>query len=157
MCARGFPSWLVALAALLIVVAACGPGRRSASRVESSAGELSPPPTAIRIADESVTLEGRWHPTAEAASQVPSIVKATCLRATRRCREELTTPREGASPLNESFDYRVEEWTKAKLVAARKDGPAEVQIRVALTGLTAGKTLTTKKGKSVVEVRWRLE
>ena len=106
-----------------------------------------------------MTLEGGWYPIAEAeaASHVPNIVKATCLRSTRRCREELTTARDGASPLTESFDYRVEEWTKAKLVAVRKDGPAEVQIRVALTGLTAGKTLTTRKGKRVVEVRWRLE
>jgi hypothetical protein len=146
----------MASAAFLVVAAACGPRGRSASKAES-ARPLSPPPRTIQITDESVTLEGGWYPVAEAASYVPTIVKATCLRATRRCREELTTAQDGASPSTESFDYRVEEWTKAKLVATRRDGPAAVQIRVALTGLTAGKTLTTNKGKSVVEIRWRLE
>ena len=106
-----------------------------------------------------MTIEGGWYPIAEevAASHVANTVRVTCLRTTRRCREELTTARDGASPLVESFDYRVGEWTRAKRVAARRDGPDEVQIRVSLTGLAAGKTVTTRKGKSVVEVRWRLE
>jgi hypothetical protein len=149
---------LIASAALVVVVAACGPRSRSAAKVES-AGQISPSSRTIQITDESVMLEGSWHPVAEtdAASHAPSIVKTTCLRATRRCREELTTARDGALPSTESFDYRVEEWTKAKLVATRRDGRATVQIRVALTGLTAGKSLTTQKGKSVAEIRWRLE
>lgn len=113
----------------------------------------------MQISDDGVTLEGRWYPVAEAgaASHAPSIVKTTCRRATRRCREEVTTARDGSSPFTETFDYRVEDWTTAKLVASRKDGPGEVQIRVALTGLAASKTLTTRKGKNAVEVRWRLE
>lgn len=120
---------------------------------------MTPLARTVQISDDSVTLEGSWSPVAEAgsASRAPSIVKATCLRATGRCREELTTARDGSSPITATFDYRVEEWTRGKLVAVRKDGPGEVQIRVALTGLVASKTLTTGKGKSAIEVRWRLE
>ena len=120
---------------------------------------MSPLPRAILIAEESVTLEGGWSSTGEVdgASSLANTVRVTCVRATRRCHEELTTARAGASPLTESFDYRIEEWTKAKLVAVRRDGSGDVQIRVALTGQAASKSWTTGKGKNAVEVRWRLE
>jgi hypothetical protein len=151
------PTWLIA-PALLAVSVTCGPRQRAASAPEA-AGQISPLPRVIQIADDSVTLEGGWYPTAEAdvASHVPNQVRTTCARATRRCREEVTTVRDGASPSTESFDYRVEEWTKAKLVAVRKDGSHEVQIRIALTGQAASKTLTTGKTRNAVETRWRLE
>jgi hypothetical protein len=149
--------WLVVLATLAVGVT-CGRRQRAAS-APAAAGQISPLPRAIEIADDSVTLEGGWYPTAEAdaASHLPNQVRTTCVRATRRCREELTTSRDGASPSTDSFDYRVEEWTKARLVAVRKDGSNEFQIRIALTGQAASKTLTTGKGKSATETRWRLE
>jgi len=152
----GPPSRLIVSAALLVAAAVCGPRGRPASKV-GTASPFSPPAPAFEIAADTVTWKGSWSPVVEPEAHVPNMVKTTCLRATRRCREEITTALDGASPFTESFDYRVEEWTKAKIVAARKDCPAEVQIRVALTGLTAAKTRTIRKGKNVVEVRWRLE
>jgi hypothetical protein len=60
--------------------------------------------------------------------------------------------------VREALSYRVEEWTKwgtpaGKLVASRRDGNVEVEIRVSLSGRAAEKVLI----ETGVETRWRLE
>jgi hypothetical protein len=76
------------------------------------------------VDDATVVIEGRWHPVEVAADApiAPNSVRAVCVRADRRCREDLTTSPEGAAPVAESFEYRIKEWTKGKVVATRREG-----------------------------------
>ena len=146
-----------ALALLCAVATCCGRSGKSASTPESPGAQLAPPPRAIRIEADSIVLEGRWHPTGEGADTLPNSVKVTCARGERRCREELTTAREGQAAMTESFQYGVTEWTKAKLVAVRRASGSEVELRVAFTAAAAEKVTIAKKSGKTLETRWRLE
>jgi hypothetical protein len=111
-------------------------------------GALSPPARAIRVDADKVVIEGRWQPVASASdSPAPeNAVRAVCTRVEKRCREELTTVAGGGSPATEIFEYRIREWTKAKLVATRRSGAYEQTLRVSLTGLAAEKIVDRRTG-----------
>jgi hypothetical protein len=122
-------------------------------------GQTSPLRRAIQVDDATVVIEGRWHPV-EATAHSPialNSVRAVCVRADRRCREDVTTTPEGAAPVTESFEYRVKEWTSAKLVATRRKDADEVIVTVSLTGLAAEKVVVKAKGDRDAGIRWRLE
>jgi hypothetical protein len=59
--------------------------------------------------------------------------------------------------VSETLDYRVREWTKAKLVAVRRSGLTEVELRISLTGSAAQKVVIDNKGGRGIETYWRLE
>jgi hypothetical protein len=142
-----------------VLLASLWPAGCSGTKSGSSEGQASPPPRAIRVDEATVVIEGRWHPI-EATADSPIVmnsVRAVCVRADRRCREDLTTTPEGAAPVTESFEYRVKEWTRAKLLAARRKGADEVIVTVSLTGLAAEKVLVKAEGDRDAGTRWRLE
>ena len=103
-----------------------------------------------------------WYPI-EAGPEslvVPNAVRVVCGRAPRSCREELThlASEAGAEPVHQALEYRIDEWTRwgtpaGKLVASRREGGAQVEIRVSLSGLTAEKAVI-EKGR---QLRWRIE
>ena len=91
---------------------------------------------------------------------LPNAVRVVCTRAERSCKEDLTrlAGERGGEPVHEMLEYRIDEWTKwgkpaGKLVASRREGGAQVEIRVSLSGLTAEKVVI-EKGR---ETRWRIE
>ena len=146
-------------AVLSLSVAACQ-GPRGASNPEAAVqASASPPARAIRVDPDVVVIEGRWYPidAAGVSADVSFVVRATCVRTERRCREELTTVGAGHAPTTETIEYRVREWTTRKLVAARPEGSEEVQLRVSLTGLAAEKVTASPKDRHKPETRWRLE
>lgn len=147
-----------ALAAFVTVLVACGGCAGPGSR-QAPGDLLAAPVRAIRIEAHSVVIEGRWHPEEATADSpvVPNSVRAVCTRAERQCREELTTAPPGKGPVVETFDYKVSEWTNAKLVATRRQDSSELQLRVSLTGLAAEKLSRNTKGDRDAGVRWRLE
>ena len=109
-----------------------------------------------------MAIEGRWSLTAaqETSRVIPNAVRVVCVRQERSCKEELTRPAAdpGADPVHEVLSYRVEEWTKegkpaGKLIASRREGTTEVEIRVSLSGFAAEKVVIDKKN----ETHWRLE
>jgi len=128
----------------------------------SSAGAFSPPPQSVHVEPDEVVAEGRWFPieAGPEAAALANAVRLVCRRAERSCKEQLTRPSNypGADPVQDVFRYRVEEWTKwgkpaGRLVASRREGTAEVAIRVSLNGLAAEKAILDKG----TEIRWRLE
>jgi hypothetical protein len=123
-------------------------------------GGFSPPARVIRVQDDAVAIEGRWHPIEPLAGlgSQPNGVRASCVRKDRVCREEITTATAGGEPRVEVFDYRVREWTKIRLVAARRTGPGvETQLRVSLVGNAAEKAIVRVKAGDEPSPRWRLE
>ena len=91
---------------------------------------------------------------------LPNAVRVVCARDQRSCKEDLTrlAGEPGAEPVHETLEYRIDEWTKwgkpaGKLVASRREGGAQVEIRVSLSGLAAEKVVI-EKGR---ETRWRIE
>jgi hypothetical protein len=120
---------------------------------------VSAPPRAIRVEENDIVIEGRWSPVEEAVASAvaPNSVRVTCARSQQRCREELTTSPSGQKTVSETLDYRVREWTKAKLVAVRRSGPTQVELRISLTGSAAQKVVIDNKGGRGIETYWRLE
>lgn len=109
-----------------------------------------------------MVVEGRWFPIEAGPKSpvVPNAARVVCTRAERSCKEELTRLAAGATGdgLHETLEYRVREWTKwgtpaGKLVASRREGATEIEIRVSLRGLAAEKVVMERGG----ETRWRLE
>jgi hypothetical protein len=143
------------------LLTACGGAPTPASK-PPSAGAISPPPRSVRVERDEVVVEGGWFPvqTGARSSAPPNAVRVVCRRAARSCKEDLTRPSSypGADPIQDVSQYRVDEWTTwgkpaGKLVASRREGATEVQIRVSLSGLAAEKVVIDKG----VETRWRLE
>lgn len=149
--------WAVRLAALSI---ACSRGPTSGKTAAPPAG-LSPPPRSVRVEQDAVAVEGQWIPIEPGPDSplLPNAVRLRCLRAERSCKEELTRPAgQAASPVREAHEYRLDEWTKwgqaaGRLVASRREGGVQVEIRVSLNGLTAEKVVIDKGH----EIRWRIE
>jgi hypothetical protein len=148
---------LLALAALAL---ACRGGSKPGE--QSSAAAPLPPPQAMRVQPDEVACEGRWFPL-EAGPEAPALanpVRLVCKRAAGSCLEKLTRPSKypGGEPVQDDFMYRIAEWTKwgqpaGRLVAARREGTATVEIRLSLSGLAGEKSFLDKGA----EVRWRLE
>ena len=84
----------------------------------------------MRVEENDVVIEGRWSPVEEAVASAvaPNSVRVVCARALQRCREELTTSPSGQKTVTETLDYRVREWTKAKLTRGRLGRDARVRI-----------------------------
>jgi hypothetical protein len=119
-------------------------------------------PRSVRVEADSVVIEGRWFPIEAGHESLayPNAVRVVCTRAQRSCKEDLArlAGKGGAEPLHEVLEYRIEEWTKwgkpaGKLVASRRDGGAEIEIRVSLSGLAVEKVVI-EKGRAT---RWRIE
>jgi hypothetical protein len=152
-----------ACAALVtFLVAACGGAQAPRAKRSPEAVKVSPPPRSVLVQADSVVIEGRWYPVAAGpnARASPNAVRVLCARAERTCREDLTrlSAHPDAEPFREVLQYRVREWTKegtpaGKLVASRREGATEIEIRVSLSGLAAEKVVIDKGG----ETRWRLE
>ena len=136
---------------LLAVAIGCGGSPPDAS--------VSAPPRAMRVEENDVVIEGRWSPVEEAVASAvaPNSVRVVCARALQRCREELTTSPSGQKTVTETLDYRVREWTKAKLIAGRRSGAAEMELRISLTGSAAQRVVIDNKGGRATETHWRLE
>ena len=149
---------LRALLVLLTAVACKAPGGSSGpeAAVPSAA---SPPARVIRVDQSSVVIEGRWQPVdaSGASDDVTYVVRATCVRSERRCREELTTVQAGHSPATETREYKVREWTDWKLVAARAEGPEEVAAAGFAHRTRSGEGHRQPQGSNQPETRWRLE
>jgi len=147
---------------LLALSMACGGAATSGCKGAAPAGGIAPLPRSVRVAQDTVVVEGGWFPI-EARPELPVLpnaVRVVCGRAERSCREDLTRPADerGAAPVHETREYRVDEWAKwgrpaGKLVASRRDGGTQVEIRVSLSGLTAEKVVIGK-GR---ETHWRIE
>jgi hypothetical protein len=120
---------------------------------------VSAPPRAMRIDENEIVIEGRWSPVEEAVASAvaPNSVRVVCTRSLQRCREELTTSPSGQKTVTETLDYRVREWTKAKLVAGRRSGVAEMELRISLTGSAAQKVVIDNKEGRATATHWRLE
>jgi hypothetical protein len=141
---------------------ACGGAAKPGSKQAPPTGTISPLPRSVRVEQDSVVVEGHWYPI-EAGPEslvVPNAVRVVCGRAPRSCREELThlASEAGAEPVHQALEYRIDEWTRwgtpaGKLVASRREGGAQVEIRVSLSGLTAEKAVI-EKGR---QLRWRIE
>jgi hypothetical protein len=155
-CPSRWPRGLLALVALGAMPAACS---RSCPAPEAGTpgAEVTAPPRAIRVAEDSVIIEGHWHPIEETGKPFANAVTATCVRSERRCREELTMATDGRPPQRQSFDYKIKEWTRAKLLATRQEGSDETQLRVSLTGLAAERVMVARSKGREAESRWRLE
>jgi len=141
---------------------ACGGAPAPGSKPAPEEGRISPPPRSVVVQEDRVVIAGRWYPIeAEPKSPaIPNAVRVICVRVERACKEDLTRPSTypGAEPVHDLLHYRVEEWTAVgqaagKLVASRREGATEVEIRVSLSGLAAEKVVIDK-GE---ETRWRLE
>ncbi len=126
------------------------------------AGKISPPPRSVLVQDDRVVIEGRWSPieAGPKSPAIPNAVRVVCVRAERSCSEDLTrlSHYPGADPVEDKWQYRVEEWTAlgkpaGRMVASRREGATQVQIRVSLSGLAAEKVVIDKGA----ETRWRLE
>jgi hypothetical protein len=140
---------------LLAAAIACRPDPAAGPGV----GQTPPsaPARAIHVSDDGLTLEGRWQPIDGADATFGAHgVRVRCERGAGRCREEEAAARAEGRKSGEG-DYRVEEWTKAKVVAARTDGPAQTKIQISLTSPAAVKTVLVRRGKKLTESRWRLE
>jgi hypothetical protein len=127
-------------------------------RVGGEPSAAPPPSRSLSVQDDSVVIEGHWQPIEPGAdlSAVPDSVRIVCVRTERTCTEDLT--RTGGEASHEVMRYRVDEWTKAgtpagRLIASRRDGAREIQIRVSLSGHAAEKAVIAKSA----ETRWRLE
>lgn len=150
---------ITVLGALLIV---CDGTTKPGSKQPPLAGTISPVPRLFRVEQDSVVVEGRWFPI-EAGPEspvLPNAVRVVCARDLRSCKEDLTrlVGQGGAEPVHETLEYRIDEWTKwgkpaGKLVASRRDGEAQVEIRVSLSGLAAEKVVLEKRRES----HWRIE
>lgn len=149
-----------ALVAALAI--ACGGATPSGSKQAKPSGGISPLPRLVRIEPDTVVVEGHWVPIAAGPESpvVQNAVRVVCGRAERSCKEDLTrlAGEPGAGPVHEALEYRVEEWTKwgtpaGRLVASRRQGGAQHEIRVSLSGLTAER-VAVEKGR---ETRWRIE
>jgi hypothetical protein len=149
---------LCGLLALLTAVTCKAPGGSSSPQA-GVPNPATPPARVIRVDKSSVVIEGRWHPVdaSVAPADVSYVVRATCMRSERRCREELTTVRASHPPATETREYKVREWTDWKLLAVRPEGAEEVQLRVSLTGLAAERVTVSLKKRDQPETRWRLE
>ncbi len=135
-----------------------GPGFKAAA----PAGGISPPPRAVRVEQDSVVVEGRWFPieTEPPSPVVPNAVRLVCGRVERSCKEDLTrlAGASGAELVHEVLKYRIDDWTKwgkpaGRLLASRRDGLTQIEIRVSLSGLTAEKVVI--EGER--ETHWRIE
>jgi hypothetical protein len=141
---------------------ACDGSTKPGSKQTPLAGTISPSPRLVRVEQDTVVVEGRWFPI-EAGSEspvLPNAVRVVCARAQRSCKEDLTrlAGESGVEPVHEALEYRIDEWTKwgkpaGKLVASRRDGTGQVEIRVSLRGLAAEKVVL-EKGR---ETHWRIE
>ncbi len=149
-----------ALVAVLWIACAGAPGSRS--QEAAPAGGIAPSPASVRVEQDTVVVEGRWFPI-EGGSEstvLPDGVRLACVRAERSCKEDLTrlAGQRGGERVRETREYRVDEWARwgtpaGKLVAWRRDGGTQVEIRVSLSGLTAQKTVM-ERGRAT---RWRIE
>lgn len=111
---------------------------------------------------DSVVVEGHWFPI-EAGPESPVVlnaVRVVCGRAERSCKEDLTrlASATGAEAVHEVLKYRIDDWTKwgkpaGSLLASRRDGLTQIEIRVSLSGLTAEKVVI--QGER--ETHWRIE
>jgi hypothetical protein len=114
----------------------------------------------IRVEPDSVVLEGQWAPVDSVADTAGASgsVRVVCLRPQRVCREEPTASgTASAEPARAGMEYRVTDWSKATLVAVRRNGSTETRLRVSLIGLAAVKVVVSQGGPSPLEARWRLE
>ena len=141
--------------------AAC---RERAQPPDSLAAASTPaaPARTIRVGDDVVVIEGRWQSVDAGGAPVPlSAVRATCLKAPRSCREELTEPAargssEAAPP--HVLDYQVREWTKWKIVAVHKGGQGDnIELHISPIGLAAERLSTARAGQGGTAGHWRLE
>lgn len=147
---------------LAALSAACGSGSKPNPKPTPTTGTIAPLPRSVRVEPDRVVVEGHWVPieVEPRTPALPNTVRVTCSRGERSCTEDLTrlaSPDE-PKPINESLEYRVEEWTKwgkpiATLVASRRVGGTQVEIRVSLSGLAAEKVVI-ETGR---ETRWRIE
>lgn len=161
---RGRKPGLFALVApvLAALSTACGEGTKPGPEQATPAEAISPVPRSVRVEQDSVVVEGRWVPIdARPTSLVlPNAVRVLCTRVQRACKEDLTrlADERGGALVNETLEYRVDEWTKwgkpaGKVVASRRAGGVQLEIRVSLSGLTAEK-VKIEKGR---QTRWRIE
>lgn len=149
-------------AVLTTVLSIACAGGTTPGKTATPAGGVSPLPRSVQVDQDTVVVEGRWVPieTGRESPVLPLGVRLRCTRAVRSCQEDLTLPsRERAEvPVQEVFQYRIAEWTKwgtaaGKLVATRREGATQVEIRVSLSGLTAERVVIEKG----LETRWRIE
>lgn len=119
----------------------------------TSAVAPSPPARSVQVEADEVVIEGRWTPIeGETASATkPNAVRVVCRRAERSCKEDLTRPSNypGGDPVQDVWQYRVDEWTAwgkpvGRMVAVRREGARQIEIRVSLSGLAAEKVVIDK-------------
>lgn len=141
---------------------ACGRATKPGPTPRNPAGEISPFPRSVQVAEDSVVVEGRWAPieAGPKSPDLPNAVRVVCTRAQRSCKEDLTrlADERAGEPLHEALEYRVDEWTQwgkpaGRILASRRSAGTQVEIRVSLSGLTAEKVVI-EKGR---QFRWRIE
>ena len=154
-------AWRGAALSTFLAVA-CGGAPAPGSKAAPEAGTTAAPPRVLQVQDDSLALEGHWSPL-EVGTRSPVVqnaMRVVYTRAERSCNENLTTfsPDAGAESVHHALEYRVTERTKpgkpaGKVIASRREGTTEIEIRVSLSGLAAEKVVVAKG----IETRWRLE